>query len=344
MRGRRFDSQRVILRNSGLGSSTNPVTGLDVLEKRMGHRVVLRYGDALASLPPSQLLWLALAAVLLLAVGVGDARGEGPPPISREALALAARDHDPDEKKGQQGALPGVDVEERIGSYLPLDLVFTDESGAPVRLGDVFGDDKPTLLIPAYYRCPVLCGILLKGVTTTVKNLGWVPGENFRLVTISIDPNDTPTTAGKKKESVLGLLENPEAGDSWLFLTGEQAAIDALTDALGYRYVYDEKTNQYVHPAVSVAIGPGGLVSRYLYGVELRPFDMRMALLEAGEGKVGTALERFILSCFRYDPVSQKYVSWVFRFIRVGAFGIAMGVGLLLSRLWRRERKGAARE
>lgn len=284
------------------------------------------------------------------------ARAEGPPPISREALAQAARSaggvevgdgvagdgvtgNGTDAGKNP-GALPGVDVEEKLGATVPADLWFTDDTGARVRLGDLLAGDTPTLLILAYYRCPVLCGALLRGVSTAVSQLGWKPGEKFRVVTVSIDPNDTWDGAGKKKENVQSLFETPADASAWPFLVGGQAEIDALTDAVGFRYVYDARIDQYVHPAVAVVLGPNGLVSRYVYGVEPRPLDLRLALLEAGEGKVGTAFERFILSCYRYDPVSRKYVNWTFRFIRVGAFGIVLAVGLLLSRMWRRERQG----
>lgn len=284
--------------------------------------------------------FVVLALVASMAGVPGAALADGPQPISREALALAAREADPEGTGGPPGALPGVDVEEKLGALVPADLVFVDERGEQVRLGELFAGDKPTLLILAYYRCPVLCGALLRGVTNAVTQLGWTPGDNFRLVTLSIDPKDTPLEAGRKKESVLGLFEKASDGGDWPFLVGEQSQIDALTDALGFRYVYDERIDQYVHPAVSVVLGPNGLVSRYVYGIEPRPLDLRLALLEAGEGKVGTAFERFILSCYRYDPVSRKYVNWTFRFIRVGAFGIMLAVGLLLTRMWRREGKG----
>lgn len=310
----------------------------------------------------------SIALLIIFAPLAAQARmpGDGPPVMTREAVLQASGQRPspsaepPDGSKGvwgqldgsedeeldagHKGALPGVDVEEKLGSNLPLDLAFRNEEGAEVLLGDYFQDDKPTLLVLAYYRCPVLCGVLLRGVTDTLKSLKWRVGEHFRVVTVSIDPKDSPEIAGQKKESTLEVLDDPKAGKSWHFLTGNQREIDLLADAVGYRYVYDEMTKQYVHPAVSMVVGQGGLLSRYLYGVELRPFDLRMAILEAGEGKVGSSLDRFILSCYRYDPVSGKYVTWVFQFMRVGAFGILLGVGLLMTRLWRREQKGGANE
>lgn len=274
----------------------------------------------------------ALALVLLLLGATARA----------QPLAPAAPD---DDEPGVAARPPpaGADVEEKLGEKVPLDLTFTDEAGRPVRLGELLAGDKPTVLVLAYFRCPVLCGLVLSGLTTSMRGLNRAPGDGYRAITLSIDPGETPADAAAKKATVLGEIEADLASVEWPFLVGEEPQIAALADAVGFRYRREEKTGQYIHPAVVVVLGPDGKVSRYLYGVEYRPMDLRLALLEAAEGRVGTSTDRFILACYRWDPVSRQYVSWAFTFIRFGALGVALGLGFLLTRLWRRERLSGRR-
>lgn len=264
-------------------------------------------------------LRLALTAVLLLL------------PI-RSALAA-------EEDSVSVERVDGVDVEERLGQRVPGELLFKDHRGRPVELRQLLDGEKPTIVVLAYYRCPMLCGLVLKGLADGLAKVDWRVGEEYRVVTVSIDPGDRPQDAVKVRARVLSRLGVAEESAEWPFLVGGKGEIRVLADALGFRYRYDPKTKQYAHPAAIATLGPDGTITRYLYGLDFRPRDLKLALFEAAEGKVGSSIERVILSCYRFDPASRRYGVYVFGFIRTGAALVLLALVVGVVRLIRRERQ-----
>lgn len=244
---------------------------------------------------------------------------------------------------GLPANMPTVDVEERLGETLPLDLPFVSHTGESVRLRDYFDGTRPVLLTLNYYGCPMLCGLQLNGLTDSLRGLEWVAGENYRIVTVSIDPDEDATLASAKRASHIQALGRGEDVD-WSFLTGSQEAIDALARAIGYEYEYVEATGEYAHPAALTFVSPDGMISRYLYGLSYEPRDLRMALLEASQGRVGTTVDHLVLACYIYDPESGSYVRNAFFIMRAGATAGLLALAVLLAALWRFElRKRHAR-
>lgn len=237
-------------------------------------------------------------------------------------------------------AMRGIDVEEQIGQRIPRDLVFTDSEGHEVRLGDFLHPDRPVLLTLAYYRCPMLCDLVVRGLSETMKRIRWTPGKDFHAITVSIDPADTPGTARVKKLNALRAMSQPQRGEGWAFLIDrDRGNAQRLADAVGFRYRYDEESGQYAHPAVAMVLTPDGRVSRYLYGVAYRPLDVRLAMTEAGTGKVGGFVERVLLTCFRFDPSTRRYGFVINAVLKGGAALVLVGVFGSLVGLWRLDRR-----
>jgi len=240
---------------------------------------------------------------------------------------------------------PGVDVVEKLGERVPGDLVFTDESGKKVKLGDYLGDGKPVLLTLVYYKCAMLCSLTLNGVVGALRQQTWKPGKEFRVLTVSFDPEEKPELAAQKQRGYLGSLGlNPEEhGAAWPFLTGDKHNIDALADAVGFRFRWDAVNKTWDHTAALVALAPDGKITRYLYGVQYPPRDVRLALFESASGKVGTALERALLRCYAYDSSTKSYRLFAVRFVRAGSLLVLGLLVTFLTMLWRRDmRRGRA--
>jgi len=239
-----------------------------------------------------------------------------------------------------------ADIEERLGHRVDPSLAFTDADGRTVHLGDRGSGGQPVVLVLAYYRCPMLCGLVLHGVVEGMKKLDWQLGREYRAVTVSFDPRDTPAAAEQKQASALAGLGRPAVrGGDWPFLVGQESSIRALAEAVGFRYAYDARTDQYAHPAAAIILTPDGRVSRYLYGVTFSARDLRLALLEAGEGKIGTIVDRLILTCYRYDPATRAYGPFIVGFMRIGGVVIllvVLGLVLVLLRAERRQSRGGA--
>jgi len=206
--------------------------------------------------------------------------------------------------KASDAEKPEVGIEEKTGNMVPLDLSFMDETGRPVLLKDLIY--KPTILTLVYYRCPGICSPLLNGVTEMADKLDMDPGKDYNIVTISFDPREDYTIAGGKKTNYLNNLKKkiPESG--WRFLTGDTLAIAKLTDAVGFRY--KRQGEDYIHGAVITILSPDGKITRYLYGTEFLPLDVKLALTEASEGKTGPAINKLLKFCYSYDPEGRKYV------------------------------------
>jgi len=216
------------------------------------------------------------------------------------------------ERTPQPGALNAqkiseqVGFDQRLGAPLPLDLPFTDETGKAVRLGDYFGR-KPVLLALVYYRCPVLCPQIIIGTAAAMKGIPYDPGRDFEIVFVSFDPEDTAERAAEKKSAAMARYGKPASAAGWHFLTGEADSIQRLTAAAGFRYAWDPTIQQFAHASGIVVATPDGHLARYLYGVEYAPKDLKLALFEAGEGRIGGLSEKLMLLCFNYDAALGKY-------------------------------------
>lgn len=233
----------------------------------------------------------------------------------------------------------GVDVVEHLGERLPLDLAFRDEAGADVRLGDYFGQGKPVLITLVYFNCPMLCSMVLNGALEGMRELGWTPGEDFEVVTVSISPTETPELARDKKANYLERLGLPGADKGWHFLTGTGDNIKALAGALGFGYRYDPSTQDYAHGAAIFFAAADGVITRYLYGVQFPAKQLRLALVEAGRGEVGSVVDKVLMRCFMYEPAHKKYGFYIWGAMRLGGLLTIFILGGFLLLLWRGERR-----
>jgi protein SCO1/2 len=237
-------------------------------------------------------------------------------------------------------ALQNVDIEEKLGAKLPLGARFTNQDGAPVRFGELLPGKRPLLVALVYYNCPMLCGLVLTGMARGMRETGLELGKDFDAVTLSFDPRDTTKLAAERQRGYLQAFGKPEAKRAWTFLTGQEADIRSVADAVGFRYAYDERTKQYAHAAALFVLTPDGRVSRYLYGIEFPARDVRLALVEAGEGRVGTSFDRLLLTCYRYDPATRRYEPYALGFMRIAMLGVLGGLAVMLGVFWRRELRG----
>ncbi len=230
--------------------------------------------------------------------------------------------------------LMNIDIVEHLGDKLPLDLQFTDDNGKIVTLGEYFGKDKPVLLSLGYYECPMLCNLVFNGISSGVKELGWTPGENFEIVSVSIDPTETPELAAAKKANYIKELEMPDAETGWHFLVGDKLQSEALANAVGFKYYYVKERDEFAHPAAVYLISPDGAISRYLYGIQFIGRDLKLGLVEASEGKVGTTIDRIILYCFHYDPEAKSYVLFAQNIMKLGGVATVAVISLFIGTLW----------
>lgn len=253
------------------------------------------------------------------------------------ALVLAASPAAAQRVEALPGDLEEIGVDQNLDAQLPLDLSFVDEAGNAVRLGDYFHKDKPVLLVLAYYECPMLCSLVLGGLVEALRDLDWTPGEEFEIVTATIDPHETHQLAQLKKNSYLESYGRPSAAAGWHFLTGEQESIEALAGTVGFRYQYLEDEDEYAHPAAWVLLTPDGRISRYFFGVRHDPKTLRLSLAEASEGKVGSVVDRFLLYCYRYDADEGRYAPVAMRIMQIGAMLTVMLLGVTLLAFWLKE-------
>ncbi|MBI5267606.1 MAG: SCO family protein, partial [candidate division Zixibacteria bacterium] len=216
------------------------------------------------------------------------------------------------------GDLAKIDIVEHLGNKVPLDLQFTNEDGRPVTLRDYFGHGKPVLLMFGYYECPMLCNLVFNGVADGIRPLEWTPGRQFQVLTVSINPREKSQLAFAKKQNYLKFLGKPGADSGWSFLTGEQSQSDAFAQAVGFTYVFDSATSQYGHAAAAYVLTEDGVISRYLYGIEFNSRDLKFALLEASQGKIGTTMDRLLLYCYHYDPATKGYVLFAQNIMKLG--------------------------
>jgi protein SCO1/2 len=227
--------------------------------------------------------------------------------------------------------------DQRIGEQAPLDVTLRDESGRADSLRSYL-DGKPAVLAFVYYECPMLCTQVLRGLSSTIKVLGLEPGVDFDVILVSIDPRETPEVAARRKASHLA-REDAAHTAGWHFLTGDEPEIRRLADAAGFRYAWDEATQQYAHPAGLAVLTPDGRFARYLFGLEYGPRDLRLALVEASEGTLGTAVDAFLLYCYHYDPMSGGYGLAIMNALRVAGVATVLALGGFVAIMLRRERR-----
>jgi protein SCO1 len=234
--------------------------------------------------------------------------------------------------------LDEIGVDEHLGDKIPLDLRFANSNGDSVSIGELIESGKPVLLNPLYYECPVLCSLVLDGVFKVVRELAWTPGNEYTIISFSIDPEEGPDVAAEFKERYISDLNRAGADKGWHFLTGKEESIKALTEAIGFNYKYDDRTGEYLHLASIMMISPEATITRYLYGANFREFDLRNGLYEAADGKIGSAMDRVLLYCFTYDPSSQSYVPVAINIMKLGGLATVIILGIFLGVFWRRER------
>ncbi len=233
-----------------------------------------------------------------------------------------------------------IGFDQHIGETIPLDIAFRDEAGQTVMLRDFFGH-RPVVMVFAYYDCPMLCTQVINGLSSALKVLSLEPGQDFEIVTVSFNPRDTPAAATAKKSMYLERYKRPGASAAWHFLSGDQTQIDRLTKAAGFRYVWDTQTQQFAHPTGVIVLTPDGRLARYLFGIEYGPRDLRYALVEASDGRLGNTVDALLLYCYHYDPMTGRYGLIVMRAMRIAGAATVLALGTFIVVMVRRERTAA---
>ena len=234
-----------------------------------------------------------------------------------------------------------IGFDQNLDQYVPLDVPFRDESGRTVRLADYFGS-RPVVLVFAYYDCPMLCTQVINGLSTALNLLSLAPGKDFEIVTVSFNPRDTPATASAKKAVYLERYTRDGAARAWHFLSGDEPSIDRLTKAAGFRYVWDAETKQFAHPTGIIVLTADGRLSRYLFGIEYGPRDLRYALVEASAGGVGNAVDTLLLYCYHYDPMTGRYGFVVMRAVRIAGAATVLALASFIIVMVRKEKRAAS--
>ena len=238
--------------------------------------------------------------------------------------------------------LQKIDVQEHLGDVIPLDLEFTDHNGEKVTLEKYFNQGKPVLMTLAYYECPMLCTLVLNGMRKSADSLNWTPGEEYQMITVSIDPREGADLARAKHEAYIESMQKDIAPEGWAFLVAEEDQSRTLADALGFQYYYVEDKDIYAHPAVSYVLTEEGKITRYLYGIDHNRREMRLALLEGSQGKVGSTADKILLYCYQYDPNADGYVLLAQNVMKLGGALTVVILGSVLGVFWWREKKHKA--
>lgn len=291
-----------------------------------------------AKLAVSKLTLFSAALVFVLAVGVPAQKSE-----HYNSPLYSPKYYDPSQgiSNGLPDALQTIGIEQKLGEQLPLDTEFKDENGRAVKLGEFFNEGRPVVLAFVYYECPMLCNEVLNGLTGTLKGISFNAGKEFDVVAISFDAreNEKPDLAKNKKESYMLRYGRPGTENGWHFLTGTQPSIDAATKAAGFGYKWDEKSNQFAHAGGIMIVTPEGKMSRYFYGIDYAPKDVKFGVIESAENKVGNPAEKLLLYCYHYDPATGKYGFAILRIIRAGAVFTLLCMGAMGLVFWRRNKR-----
>ena len=299
-------------------------------DKRHGGRI-----RRVSASPRLRVLTLIVAIALPIVTTLAQSRiynGTAPLYSPRPELGVT--------ENGLPKALREVKIEQRLNEQLPLDLQFKDSTGRTVQLREYFKSSKPVVLSLVFYKCPMLCNQILTGLLASLRTQSFDVGKEFDVLTVSFDPRETPQMAAEKKEDFVARYGRPGAEKGWHFLTGDEENIRRLTDAVGFHYNYDEKTNQFAHASGIMVLTPGGKLSRYFYGIEYFPKDLRLGLIEASDNKIGSMVDQLLLYCYHYDPATGRYGPVVMNIMRLGGIVTLLGIGALILILKRRDRKG----
>ena len=277
-------------------------------------------------------------SVLLLATNVWAQKTE-----HYNSPLYAPKTYDPSQSGASAGlptVLKTVGIEQKLNSQLPLDAEFKDENGNIVKLGSFFGKNKPAILALVYYECPMLCNEVLNGLTGSLKGISFDAGKDYDVIAISFDAreNEKPDLAKNKKASYVARYGRDGAENGWHFLTGTQSEIDKVTKAVGYNYQFDEATNQFAHAGGIMMTTPEGKLSRYFYGIDYAPKDVKCGLMDSAQNKIGNPVEQLYLYCFHYDPASGKYGLEILKVLRLMAIATILGIGGMLFGFWRRNK------
>lgn len=236
------------------------------------------------------------------------------------------------------GVLKDVGIDQKLNEAIPLDLAFRDEAGRSVQLRDYFGE-KPVILTLVYYDCPMLCTFILNGLLRSLRALSFDAGNQFNVVTVSFDPRNTPKMAAEKKLNYIDKYRRPGGANGWHFLTGDEASIAKLTDAVGFRYKFDPETQQWAHASAIMVLTPEGRLSQYFYGIEYSARDLRLSLIEAAGNRIGSPVDKVLLYCYHYDPTTGKYGLVIMNVIRLAGLGTVLALGGFMTLMIYRERK-----
>lgn len=239
------------------------------------------------------------------------------------------------------GPLKEVRIDQKLGAQLPLDTEFTDEDGNTVKLGDFYGE-KPVILAFVYYKCPMLCTLVLNGAAKSLGVLEFDVGNEFDVIAISFAPDEGPEHATERKAATITRYGREATAEGWHFLTGSEESIQAVTNAAGFQYAYLEDSDEYAHASAIIVSTPEGKLAQYFYGLEYPPKDIRLALVEASENKIGNVVDQLLLYCFRYDPQTGKYTAMTMRILRIVGAIFSLSIMTFLWIMWRRERAAAA--
>lgn len=258
-------------------------------------------------------------------------------------MSLVANAYDgkqlPDQADQKPAELEGVGIDQKLGAKLNLSLKFKNEENKEVVLGDYFNRGKPVIISLVYYACPGLCNFHLNGLTETLKDVDWNPGDKFEILAISFDPKENSELAKNKKKNYMEIYKRPEAEKGWHFLTADQDTINNITATVGFKYKWNEKENEWSHASAAIVATPGGVISRYLGGIQFDPKDIKLALNEAAGGKIGSLIDKVILFCFHYDPQANKYALYAYNLVRLGGGIIVLVMFFWLLPFWIKAKK-----
>jgi len=277
----------------------------------------------------------ACATVILMLFAVASFAQPGQPAPAQPSLSM----QDSNLKPALPGALQGVGIDQRLNQRLPLNVMLRDEAGRNVPFSAFFQTGKPVILALVYYRCPMLCTQILTGLESSLKAVSFNPGTDFEIVSVSFDPKDTPELAASKKQMYMRRYGRPNTANGWHFLTGDETNVRALADAAGFHYKYDPKTDQFAHASGIMIVTPDGRMSRYFYGVDYAPRDIRLGLVEASQNKIGSPVDQILLFCYHYDPTTGKYGAMAVNMVRVAGAAFVLICGAFLLIAFRREHR-----
>ena len=289
--------------------------------------------------------WTPLLIATLLVVsgfGVGstEARAQRIPQVTQGAAAAPLGQNRPASAETMPDAFEDVGITERLGEAVPLDIPLVNAAGETTVLRDYLGTGKPVVLAYVYHSCPLLCSLVLDGLSASIEGTDLVPGTDYEVIAVSFDKRDTPADAAAARSKYLAQTDQVGLEDGWHFLTASEEAIGRLTRATGFGFKWDQRQQEYVHNAALIFVSPDGTITRYLYGIEYPPPDFRKAVLEASEGTVGSTLDRILLYCFVYDPAANSYVLHALNVMKIGGLLTLGLLGTLLAFYWLRERRG----